>query len=80
MMSAKIATRATGIEMPRFSKDNEEDYDNLSLYFPTTGKTTKAQRKSDITLTSSEDMDVAESACHDIDDSWPRLLYHLAPQ
>lgn len=61
---AKTFSRATGVKIPDFS-NGDDDADNLSAYFPTTGKTNRNQRKSDLLLASSEDMDVAESAFHE---------------
>ncbi|KAL9058810.1 MAG: hypothetical protein Q9162_001534 [Coniocarpon cinnabarinum] len=36
--------RATGLHMPRVSKGGDEQFDNLSEYFPTTGKANRGQR------------------------------------
>ena len=41
--------RVTGIELPRFARDDDE-YEHLSEYFPTTGKGKRTIRESEIVV------------------------------
>ena len=60
MNRTDMCRRHTGIEMPQFSRD-ENQYESLSDYFPTTGKGRRAARKSQRLSTQSEDMEMQES-------------------